>query len=42
MIKNKITALVGAVAIFLGALATPLMAGSIGIGVVGSAVLIEA
>tara|TARA_B100000029_G_scaffold139689_1_gene134815 strand:+ start:629 stop:1348 length:720 start_codon:yes stop_codon:yes gene_type:complete len=42
MNKNKITALVGAVALFLGALATPLMAGSLGVGVVGSAALIEA
>lgn len=42
MMKNKITALAGAVALFLGALATPLMAGSLGVGVMGSAVLIEA
>jgi len=42
MIRNRITALISAAAIVLGFLATPLMAGSIGVGVIGSAVLIEA
>ena len=41
MREVKLTALVGAIGIYLGVLATPLLAGSIGLGVSGEAMFIE-
>lgn len=41
MLKMKLTAFIGAAVLLVGVLTTPLIAGSIGIGVTGEAILLE-